>query len=469
MIFLLRSLREWLRALRPGRWFGLGLIALALGTAVPADAYGDWVYGNLGPGVHDNLELIREKIQSWPQPERERYQTDRAYIWEQIRRAAKVIPTGKYPVHTLANGSWMLQDHRVWVAGHWVGMLWLAHRQTGQAEFREWAGEWAEPIAKRRNETWTHDHGFLFGLSFIKGSEMSGDPKTKARYREIALAAARAYILKANPITGFISWHDTYREKKGMDETVIDSMMDVELMWWATEQTGDPRFVEAGLKQVEAVRQYLVRSDFSTAHGFVFDPKTGGDIRQQTFQGYAADSCWSRGQAWAIYGFAQIYAKTGNKEYLKTARGVADFFLRNLPADQVPYWDFDAPKIPREQYPNALVRDSSAAAIAASGLLDLARFEDDPALAGNYLDASRRMLASLSAPEYLTRGSGAMGIIRHGCQFFKRQDRDPDNIDSCNIWGDYYYMEALDKLERWGRQDVAAAKTDPERPVTRNQ
>lgn len=411
--------------------------------------YGDWVYTNTAPGVHDNLSLIQNELRKLPEEDLRMIEEDLDFIRGQIVSNARIIPAGQYPVHTLADGSWMLQNVKVWVASHWVGMLWLAYRETGDSQYRDWAERWMKPLSARIYDTWTHDHGFLFGLSFIKGSEMIEDKRMVKKYHTIALAAADTYTKKANPQNGFISWHDTWQKKDNRDETVIDSMMDVQLMWWASEQTKDPKYIQVGLKQVEAVRRFMVRPDFSTSHGLEFNPKTGEVIGERTFQGYADNSCWSRGQAWAIYGFSQIYAKTGNPDYLKTARGVAEYFLNNLPEDKVPYWDFQAPLIPKELYPRSMVRDSSAAAIAASGLLELARFEEDPFFAVKYFNSAMEILRSLSSPNYLSRGTLHQGVLLHGCQHFKRQDRDPDNIDSCNIWGDYYFMEALDKLSRW--------------------
>jgi unsaturated chondroitin disaccharide hydrolase len=192
-----------------------------------------------------------------------------------------------------------------------------------------------------------------------------------------------------------------------------------------------------------------VREDGSIFHLVDFDPATGDVVLRSTWQGYADDSTWARGQAWAVYGFTMTYRETGDPVFLETAQRVADFFIDNLPADFVPYWDFDAPGIPDAS------RDSSAAAIAASGLLELSTLAADPADQMRYADAARSMLASLCTPDagggYLAEDAAGTsispGLLMRGCQVHPDSVAGGDQCDESLIFGDYYFLEALMRAE----------------------
>jgi unsaturated chondroitin disaccharide hydrolase len=413
-------------------------------TAVPPD-YGLWLDEDRSPDVADNTEMLREFLATeLSDADRELFRGVLPFIREQIDRTAAELPKDQFPLKTdLRTGKWDTSDPGYWTAGHWVGLLWEEYRLTGEARYEKLAREGAARIAAAAERSPRgHDHGFLFGLSHVRGMELSKDKSLRAKLREHALIAAQTYTTKLHPGLGIVHWHGTHEENRTRerDLSVIDSMMNVPFMWWASEQTGEARFREIGLKQAEAIRKYAIRPNFSTAHGVEFDPRDDGKfVRHKTVQGYADDSTWTRGHSWGIYGFTVVYAKTGDKSWLKTARGLADFYLNHpkLTPDQVPVWDFDdpAPDPPR---------DTSAAAVVASALQELARFEDDPARAKTYMRKSIAALRSLSSSPWLAKGTKDHAILLHGCQHFPK-----DVKDNGLIFGDYYYVEALVRLLNW--------------------
>ena len=211
--------------------------------------------------------------------------------------------------------------------------------------------------------------------------------------------------------------------------------MNLPLLWWAYVKTGDRRYYDAACKHVSTTLRNFVRENGSTNHIVEFYINSGKAIKRTTWQGYNENSCWSRGQAWAIYGFAIAYIHTKRKEFLRTAEKLADYYIANCPSDYVPYWDFNDPEIP-----NA-VRDSSASAITASGLLNLSDIESNETKAKKYREIAHTILRALSK-NYLSVRSSHVGILLQGC-FHK-----PNNVatDNSLIFGDYYYMDALTKI-----------------------
>jgi len=413
----------------------------------PSAGYGLWVDDHRAASVADQTEPLRLFLQRELSAERRRALTEAlAFSRGQVDRTAALLqarPADEFPLRTdPTTGEWDMVNATYWTAGHWVGQLWDLYRATGDPRYAAWAKAKADRIAASDLDLpWSHDQGFLFGLSHVKGLPFV-DEDARRRLREDAITAAGMYLKKANPHNGLIHWHGTYEgdlDKSDVD-AIVDSMMNVPFLWWASEASGDVRYREAGLRHAEAVRAHLVRPDFSTAHAVRFDPRDGRILGQDSAQGFSKDSMWARGQSWAIYGFTVVYVKTGDRRWLETARGLADFYLGHprLPADHIPYWDLDAPRIPNEP------RDSSAAAVVAAGLQQLARFEEDPARAEGYLRQSIAILESLSGPFYLARGTNDQAIILHGCRNQRK-----GVSDNGLVFGDYYYLEALIRLLYW--------------------
>lgn len=352
--------------------------------------------------------------------------------------AAQMKPMGNvFPVSTLPDGSVDVTSKGLWGDGHWVGMLWLAFEATGDEKYLEWSKKWTAMIEYRKTDSWTHDLGFLLGLSHLKGHYIIND----AHYKEVALTAAENYTKRLNPRIGIIQWHSTIDNEKDNFTSAVDAMMNIALMWWAFNETGDKRFYNVGFSEATGVQRFFMREDGSTAHLVKYDPNTGKFLNWLGGQGYAPESCWSRGLAWAVYGFAHAYLMTGHGPFKTSAFNTADYFLGGLPDDLVPYWDFNHPDIPNTY------KDSSAASPMASGLFELAKCTDDSFISEKYERKALAMLESLT-DKYTTDGTLHAALLLHGAQHVPVNQR----IDSCLIWGDYYYFEGiLRALGKWSK------------------
>lgn len=329
---------------------------------------------------------------------------------------------GRFP-HITDHGRWGTTPDGWWTGGYWVGLLWLAYLYSKREKYLIWAQDWSSLLAPRKNEL-NYDMGHLFYPSFVLGHEITGDEN----YKKIALEAAGTLTTVVNRKTGFI-----YREieigGKKAGRAFIDTMATLPLLWWAYNKTGDERYHDVAHTHSMRTIKNFIRKGGSTTHVIDFDLETGRIIRKTTWQGYSKDSCWSRGQAWGIYGFVLAYKATGEKVFLGAAEELAGYFIRNLPSDFVPYWDFDDPKIPNAS------KDSSAAAIACSGLITLSRISRKK----RFGVVADRILSSLSTNYVAGESSDAM--LEHGCFHMPKKI----GVDAGLIWGDYYFMEALVK------------------------
>ncbi len=328
---------------------------------------------------------------------------------------------------------WKCVEDGGWVGGHWVGLLWLAHTHTGDPLLEAAARQWAARLAPRQNDTTTHDLGFLFELSHVLGARLTGDGSLKPP----ALQAARTLTLRFNPKGKFIqAWGPLNGTAAQRGRAIIDTMMNLDLLFWASQETGDKTFAEIAMAHAHTALARLVRADGSTVHVADFDPDSGEFIKQDTHQGWSATSCWSRGQAWAVYGYAECFRDTRDMIFLDAARRLAEYSLRRLPPDHVPYWDYDSPLIPDD------VRDSSAAAILASGLLLLASLEPMASRADYWRNEATTILRSLWR-NYSSRGTPMPSILIHATR-----SRPHSSMDHGLIYGDYYFVEALTRLLR---------------------
>jgi unsaturated chondroitin disaccharide hydrolase len=278
-------------------------------------------------------------------------------------------------------------------------------------------------IEGQKKRTSTSDLGFMLFDSFGQGYRLTGDDG----YRRILVRAASSLATRYDPTVGCIrSWNTTTGFR-----VIVDTMMNLELLFWAAEHGGRRAWYRMALSHALRTRQNSIRADGSTYQMVDYDEKTGAVTGRGTHAGYGADSTWSRGQAWALYGFAIAFRETRDRRFLATARRTAHFYLAHLPDDGVPYWDFEAPAIPSEP------RDTSAAAIAASGLMLLARLDPGAERRRAYRKAARSTISSLSS-WFLAEGSANDAILLHGTYF-----EPGGNVDSGLIWGDYFFQEAL--------------------------
>ena len=234
-----------------------------------------------------------------------------------------------------------------------------------------------------------------------------------------------------------LSWPGRVKEKGWPHNTIIDNMMNLELLFWAAKNGGNKNLYDIAVKHAETTMKNHFRPDFSTYHVLVYDTITGKVIKGVTHQGYADYSMWARGQAWGIYGFTMTYRETGNKEFLQTAINAADIYLKRLPKDHIPYWDFDDPAIPNT------ARDASAAAIVASALLELSTLCNEVDLKNKYKNAASAMIQELSSERYLSKE------INHAFLLHSTGNK-PSNkdVDVPLIYADYYFLEALLRLKK---------------------
>lgn len=284
-------------------------------------------------------------------------------------------------------------------------------------------------LYNQQYNTKTHDIGFMVFQSYGNGYRLTGNTK----YKNVLNSAAKTLSKRFNPKVGLIkSWDGNEK----VQPVIIDNLMNLELLFWSARNGGDKNFFEIAKSHALKTARDFVRKDGSTFHLVNYNPANGKVISRTTAQGLSPNSAWSRGQAWAIYGFSIAYHETGDTSLLNTARKTADYFINNLPADNIPYWDFKLTKTKNEP------RDSSAAAIAASGLLELSRLEKSASRQERYKNTAEKILTTLSGTQYLNVKKETDGVLLHGT-YNKREG----NFDQSTIWGDYYFLEALLKYK----------------------
>lgn len=320
-----------------------------------------------------------------------------------------------------------------WTTSFWTGQCWLATEVTGRNKFREAANAQVQTFARRlrAGDLDTHDLGFLYTLSAVAGYRITG----KESYREIAVTAADHLIDRFWDAPGLLqAWGDPDNPEErewAHGRMIVDTMMNLPLLFWASEATGNDEYAAIAETHARTNAQHIVRSDGSTYHTFQCDVNSGEPLGGETHQGYADDSCWARGQAWAIYGYALAAEYTGEPAYADLASKLANYYLQHVEADHVPRWDFDAPE-------DDQVRDSSAAAITACGLIQLAStLPTADKRARQYRNAGLSMLASLTE-NYVTDPSNSNGLLEEAAY-----NRNRGDYDECCIWGDYFYVEGL--------------------------
>jgi unsaturated chondroitin disaccharide hydrolase len=360
--------------------------------------------------------------------------------WHTIRRTIPRMGANR-PEIGQPDLTYARSQRHFWVEGFWSGQLWLAYAATGDALLREAGRQQRAYFAERLTLTETHDHdmGFLYTLSAVADYKLTGDPAA----REMGLAAAEALAARFNIAGQFIrAWNDWAHDPlDNRGRIIIDSLENLALLLWAAEESGQPHFYDVAVAHAGTCARYLIRADGSSYHTYTFDPASGAPLRGETNQGYADESCWSRGQAWGIHGFANVYAYTDVELFRESAQRLADYALAHLPPDGVPFWDYRLPAdAPRH-------RDSSAAAITAAGLLLLAdRLGDDQPCAQRYRQAALDILHSLIAGYTTADAPQAEGLLRHGAAHVPQ-----GIVDTMLPYGDYFYVEAL--LRALGRRE----------------
>ncbi len=326
------------------------------------------------------------------------------------------------------DGSPKLVTSKDWCSGFFPGTLWLASELTGEPELKKLAREYTLPLEKEKFNAATHDMGFKMMLSFGQGYRLTKD----TAFRNILIQSAKTLTTRFNDKVGAIRSWDHSRDKWQFP-VIIDNMMNLEILFWASKQTGDQLYYNVAVKHAETTLANHFRADFSSYHVVDYDSITGNVIKRGTHQGFSDSSSWARGQAWGLYGFTMCYRETGIKSFLYRAEKIADFILNhpNLPEDKIPYWDFDAPANPSRP------RDVSAATITASALYELALFV--PQKNEFYIKSAKQILKSLNN-NYLSKKGENMGfLLNHSTGSFP-QDTE---VDVPINYADYYYLESL--------------------------
>ena len=328
-----------------------------------------------------------------------------------------------------------------WTNGFWTGELWLAYECSHNEAFARAALAQTESFRNRIERqigTDTHDLGFLYSLSCVAADKLKQDQ----RARETALMAADKLLERFHEKGQFLQAWGKIGEP-GNYRLIIDCLLNLPLLYWAGETTGNLVYAEKADAHARTALEVLIRPDHSTYHTFYFDPETGLPLRGVTHQGYSADSAWARGQAWGIYGIALSYRYVRDPDYLKRFEQVTGYFIDHLPENLIPYWDFvftDGSDEPR---------DSSAAAIAACGMLEMSKYLE-PEKAEYYAGAAGRVMKALYQECAVKSREQSNGQLLHGVYGKKTPYNDciDHGIDECNLWGDYYYLEGLVRLSR---------------------
>jgi unsaturated chondroitin disaccharide hydrolase len=358
---------------------------------------------------------------------------ERAYDFAAKQVEATIERTPDYfPMYTVG-GKWKHtgQLWTDWCAGFHAGMMWLIARRTGDPNWRARAEHYSRLIEHKQHDRDVHDLGFIFLNTFLPWYELSGDE----HLHQVLITAGRTLALRFNAKGKYL------RSFVAPESLFIDIMMNVPIIFYAARETGDSDLYDLARAHCRTTEKTIVRADGGTAHEGIFDLATGAFLRESTHQGLRPDSDWCRGLAWSLYGFGTVYTYTHDPADLAVARRNADHFIARLPDSFVPPWDFDVPPGPDR------LDDSSAGAIAASGLWNLAGLvaDSDRAASRRYRHAALSILDALLTDDYLAWDTrGWEGVLKHAVYHFSKKL----GVDESVMWGEFFFLEAVDKVLR---------------------
>ena len=376
--------------------------------------------------------VIQKNVEKVRMEERIRFAVE-----QEVLQAGAILKSGKVlNPRTMESGKVKYIPKDDWTSGFYPGSLWYLYELTRDESWRILAKRQTEAIDSVKYLTWHHDVGFMIQCSFGNGLRLG-----EKEYKEVIIRAAKSLSTRFRQAAGiFQSWNTDkgWQSQRGWEcPVIIDNMMNLELLFNATRLSGDSSFYRLAVSHADHTLKNHYRPDYSCYHVVDYSLKDGSVRSRQTAQGYTNESAWARGQAWGIYGFTVCYRETHDLKYLRQAQRAFDFVAhhKNFPKDGVPFWDFDAPKIPNEP------RDASAAAILASALYELSGFENN----AYYKGWADKIMVSLSGPAYRAKSGEngnfilmhSVGSIPHGAE-----------IDVPLNYADYYYLEALIRSRR---------------------
>jgi unsaturated chondroitin disaccharide hydrolase len=336
------------------------------------------------------------------------------------------------------NGKWKhtgeLWTH--WCDGFLPGMMWIFYENTADATWRKLAEKYSRALEDRKNDRTVHDLGFIFYHGTYRRwfDLTAAEGRPDRTLQKVVIHAGQVLAKRFRPAGEYL------RSFVAEDSLFIDIMMNVPVIFYAAQHTGDAELFELAMRHCYTTRRTLLRGDGSTSHEGVFDLNTGEFLKQTTHQGFRGDSCWSRGLAWSLYGFATCYKHTRDPAFLAASEANAAFYIQNTPDGGVPPWDYDAPdsgKLSRKQ------PDSSAAAIAACGLFELAMLTNDTAKSYLYSSYAHEIVETLCTKAYLAAGTrGWEGILKRGVYHIHKGL----GVDESVMWGEYFFVEALGRV-----------------------
>ncbi len=362
---------------------------------------------------------------------REKY--ERALAFAEVQVTATIERTPDFfPIYT-TGGHWQHSGElwTDWTGGFFAGMMWQFHRRTGDEAWRQRAEHYSKLLEHRQHDRTVHDLGFIFLNTYLPWYELTGDPALRAVLVQAGQTLAMRFVDPPGYLQSFVAPSSLF----------IDIMMNVPIVFYAARETGDQKLREVAERHCRTTRDRLVRADGSTAHEGIFDTTTGEFLRQETHQGLRGDSRWARGLAWSLYGYSTVFHYTEDEEFLDVAQRNADHWLAHLPADNVPLWDFDADL--NATLPWGPQKDSSAGAIAASGLWQLSQQTPDAERAERYRKTALAMLDALCSPSYLAEEKDDWeGILLHGVYHTAKNL----GVDESVMWGEFFFVEALTRV-----------------------
>lgn len=354
------------------------------------------------------------------------------YAFEEIAKTKARGAKGVNP-RSIKGDTLAMVASKDWTSGFFPGNLWYMYELTQDKKWLEKAKEFTAPIEQEKLNGTSHDMGFKIYCSFGNGYRLTKDPK----YREIMIQSARTLITRFNPKVGSIRSWDHHAEFWDFP-VIIDNMMNLELLFWAFKETKDSTFYQVAVNHANTTMKNHFRPDYSSYHVIGYDPKTGVVTKRNTHQGYSDESSWARGQAWALYSFTMCYRETGDKKYLYQAENIGNYILKNpsTPNDLIPYWDYNAPKIPNEP------KDVSAATITASAMYELSTMVPEKSVF--YKEIADKIMKSIN------KNHKAEALTNKGFLLTNSTGNLPAKLEMNVpiVYADYYYLEALLRKRR---------------------
>jgi hypothetical protein len=340
---------------------------------------------------------------------------------------------GKLP-RSYVNGKLTTSDSRWWCSGFFPGVLWYLYENSRNSELLNYAKEYTARVEREKHTTDNHDVGFMIFCSFGNGYRITKD----SAYREVIITASESLSTRYSNKVGLIrSWD--FNKSKWQYPVIIDNMMNLEMLLWTSAQTENQKYRDVAISHADKTMKHHYRPDMSCYHVVSYDTISGLPHKKQTSQGASDSSAWSRGQGWGLYGYTLMYRETKDIRYLEMAKKIANYLINhpNMPADYIPYWDFNAPDIPNAK------RDASAAALMASGFIELSGYVNK-SLKKRYLKIAEIQLRTLASPEYTAQiGENGNFILKHSVSSIPHKSE----VDVPLTYADYYYLEALMRMK----------------------